>query len=275
MLATGKEERSDLRDEKLGRTFDATASPLLEPSGKLRGCVEVLRDITDRQRAEDSLRQLSAQLLRARDDERRRIAQELHDSTAQNLAALGMNLARMEMDGAALNPQTREALSESIELANRCMQEIRDFSYLLHPPTLDEYGLASALQWYAGGFARRAGIEVDLKLPEDLRRLPGDVETALFRLVQECLTNIQRHSGSPVARIRITLDSNALVLEVVDEGRGFPTALQADGPARFGVGLGLMGMKERIRHLGGHFETKSDSHGTTIRASLPIREMVR
>jgi signal transduction histidine kinase len=275
MLATGKEQRADIVDTRLGKIFDATASPLFDPSGKIRGCVEVLRDITDRQRAEDSLRQLSAQLLRAQDDERRRIAQDLHDSTAQNLAALAVNLVRMDLQAGSLDPQSREVVSESIQLANRCMQEIRDFSYLLHPPTLDEYGLASALRWYAEGFARRAGIQVDLDLPEDLRRLPREAETALFRVVQECLTNVQRHSGSSVARIRIVLEPEALVLEVADEGRGFPTSAQESRRTGSGVGLGLVGMKERIRHLGGRLETKSDSHGTTIRASLPLREVAR
>ena len=246
MLATGKEQRADIVDTRLGKILDATASPLFDPSGKMRGCVEVLRDITDRQRAEDSLRQLSAQLLRAQDDERRRIAQDLHDSTAQNLTALAVNLARLDLEAGSLDPQSREVVSESIQLANRCMQEIRDFSYLLHPPTLDEYGLASALQWYAEGFARRAGVQVDLDLPEDLRRLPREAETALFRVVQECLTNVQRHSGSSVARIRIVLEPEALVLEVADEGRGFPTSAQESRRTRSGVGLGLVGMKERI-----------------------------
>ena len=275
MLATGKEQRADIVDTRLGKIFDATASPLFDSSGKMRGCVEVLRDITDRQRAEDSHRQLSVQLLRAQDEERRRIAQELHDSTAQNLAALAMNLAGMNVEAGSLDPQTREVLSESIQLANRCMQEIRDFSYLLHPPTLDEYGLASALQWYAEGFGRRSGIQVDLDLPDGLRRLPRDAETALFRVVQECLTNVQRHSGSPIVRIRIVQEPETLVLEVADEGRGLPTAAQEMGQTASRIGLGLMGMKERMRHLGGHFEVKSGSLGSTIRVSLPLREAVR
>jgi PAS domain S-box-containing protein len=274
-LATGKEHRADIVDTRHGKIFDGITSPLHDSSGKMRGCVEVLRDITDRQRAEDSHRQLSAQLLRAQDDERRRIAQELHDSTAQNLAALAMNLARMNLEADSLEPQTREVLSESIQLANRCMREIRDFSYLLHPPTLDEYGLASALQWYAEGFARRSGIKVDLNLPDGLRRMPKDVETALFRVVQECLTNVQRHSGSLIARIRIVQEPEALFLEVADDGRGLPTAAQEMGQTASRIGLGLLGMKERMRLLGGHLEIKSGSHGSTIRVDLPLREAVR
>lgn len=273
-LATGKEQRADIVDTRHSKIFDATASPLYDSSGKMRGCVEVLRDITDRRRAEDSHRQLSAQLLRAQDDERRRIAQELHDSTAQNLAALAMNLAGMNLGAEPLAPKTREVLSESIQLANRCMREIRDFSYLLYPPTLDEHGLASALRWYAEGFSRRCGIQVDLDLPDGLRRLPRDVETALFRIVQECLTNVQRHSGSPTARIRIEQGLGALFLEVADKGRGLPTAAQEMGQTAFRVGLGLKGMKERMRQLGGNLEIKSDSFGTTIRLSLRLPEAV-
>jgi signal transduction histidine kinase len=275
MLATGKEERSDLVDTRLGKVFEATAAPLFDSSGKMRGCVEVLREITDRKRYEDSLRQLSAQLLCAQDDERRRIAQDLHDSTAQNLAALAMNLARMDLQAGCLDPQSRTVVSESIQLANRCMQEIRDFSYLLHPPTLDEYGLASALQGYAEGFSRRTGIQVDLELPGDLRRLARDAEVALFRVAQESLTNVQRHSGSQVAKIRIIREADSLVMEVEDKGRGFQAATLEDGRIGSRVGLGLRGMKERIRHLGGSFEVKSDGQGTTIRASLPMGDAVR
>jgi len=275
LRATGKEQRVDIVERRWGRIFDTTASPLYDSSGKIRGCVEVLRDITDRRRAEDAHRQLSAQLLSAQDDERRRIALELHDSTAQTLAALAMNLARLNLEADSLQVQAREVLSESLQLANRCMQEIRDFSYFLYPPTLDEYGLASALQWYTEGFARRSGIRVELNLPEDLCRLSKEAETALFRIVQECLTNIQRHSGSPIARIRIVQEPEALVLEVADEGRGLVTQPQETGQAASRTGLGLMGMKERMRHLGGHFEVKSNSPGTIIRASLPRREVVR
>jgi PAS domain S-box-containing protein len=275
MIETGLEQRADLVDTKLGRVFEATTAPLFEPSGKIRASVEVLHEITDRKRAEDSLRQLSAQLLVAQDEERRRIAQDLHDSTAQNLAALSMNLARLDLQDESLDPASRMIVMESIELANRCMQEIRDFSYLLHPPTLDDYGLAPALRGYAEGFARRTGIRVDLDLPDDLRRLPHEAETALFRVAQECLSNIQRHSGSPVAKIRIRRDPDAVILEVEDEGRGFPPAAQEEGRIGSRMGLGLKGMKERIRHLGGCLETSSSSHGTIIRASLPLAEAGR
>jgi len=275
MVETGREQRADLWDTKLGGVFEATTTPLFEPSGKMRGSIEVLHEITDRKQAEDSLRQLSSQLLVALDEERRRIAQDLHDSTAQYLAALSMNLARLELQVDCLDPASRIVVSESIELANRCMQEIRDFSYLLHPPTLEDYGLAPALKGYAEGFARRTGIRVNIDLPQDLRRLRREAETALFRIAQECLSNIQRHSVSPVANIRIRRQPDSVILEVEDEGRGFQPAPPKDGSMVTRVGLGLKGMKERVRLLGGCLEIISGSHGTTIRASLPIPEAVR
>ncbi len=275
MMETGREQRADLWDTKLGRVFEATTTPLFEPSGNMRGSIEVLHEITDRKQAEDSLRQLSSQLLVALDEERRRIAQDLHDSTAQNLAALSMNLARLELQVDCLGPASRIIVSESIELANRCMQEIRDFSYLLHPPTLEDYGLAPALKGYAEGFARRTGIQVNVDLPQDLRRLPREAETALFRIAQECLANIHRHSGSPVAKIRIRRQPDSLILEVEDAGRGFQPAPPTDGSMGSRIGLGLKGMKERVRLLGGCLEIVSNRHGTTIRASLPSPEAVR
>jgi PAS domain S-box-containing protein len=275
MVETGREQRVDLVDKKLGRVFETTTTPLFEPSGKMRGSIEVLHEITERKQAEDSLRQLSSQLLVALDEERRRIAQDLHDSTAQNLAALSMNLARLEIQVDCLDPASRIIVSESIELANRCMQEIRDFSYLLHPPTLEEYGLAPALKGYVEGFARRTGIQVNVDLPQNLRRLPREAETALFRIVQECLANIQRHSGSPVAKIRIRRQPDSLILEVEDEGRGFQPAPPKDGSMGSRIGLGLKGMKERVRLLGGCLEINSSSHGTIIRAGLPIPEAIR
>ena len=272
MLATGLAQRADIVEKNLGRIFDVTTSPLFDSTGKMRGCVEVLRNVTERQRAQDSLRELSAQLLRAQDDERRRIAQDLHDSTAQYLTALAMNLARMDMEAVGLDPKKREVITESIQLANRCMEEIRDFSYLLHPPTLDEFGLVPALRSYSNGFARRTGIQVELDLSGDPRRLPRDVELALFRVVQECLANVQRHSGSPVVRIRLLEKFEKVTLEVEDEGCGFQVWSQELGPSGSGTGLGLVGMKERIRGLGGRLEIQSDSTGTIIKACLPTRE---
>jgi signal transduction histidine kinase len=231
--------------------------------------IQALRTRAERKRAVAELRQLSTELLDLRDEEQRRIARELHDSAGQNLAALGMNLAWIEQQAEPSDPRVLEILAESAEIVKRCAQEIRDFSYLLHPPMLDEYGLASALRWYVEGFARRSGIQVKLELPEDLRRLPHHEEIALFRIVQECLTNVHRHSGSPSARIRIVQEAKLLSLEVADEGHGVPAG--AEGGLKMGVGL--LGMRERMRCLGGHLEIESAGHGTLIRASLPLEEM--
>jgi PAS domain S-box-containing protein len=229
-----------------------------------------LRDITEHKRAEETLRQLSSQLLHAQDDERRRIARELHDSTGQYLAALSMNLSWMDQSVEASEPKVRMVVGESIELVKRCLAEIRNFSYLLHPPVLDEYGLSAALQWYVQGFSKRSGIQVDLDVGGGLPRLARQAETALFRVVQECLTNVHRHSGSSQARIRLNRDLGCLTLEVSDQGHGIPsgTAGQARGEGMSGVGIA--GIKERMRELGGRLEIESDSQGTTVRASLPL-----
>jgi PAS domain S-box-containing protein len=269
-FATGKEERVDIEERRLGRSFEASAAPFIDSGGAMRGCVHVLRDITMRKLAEESLRQLSAQVLRAQDDERRQIARELHDSFGQNLAALDLNLESIKQSASNLDARTRGVLAESLELVKRCAQEIRDFSYLLHPPMLDDYGLASALRWYVQGFARRTGIEVFVDIPDDLPRLPLGVETALFRLVQECLTNVHRHSGSPSVSIRMVQESNRFSVEVRDQGRGMATA--APGPGARRPGVGVLGMRERMREKGGTFEIESNSQGTIVRASVPVLE---
>jgi signal transduction histidine kinase len=231
--------------------------------------LEMDMDITERKRAEESLRQLSTQLLRAQDDERRRIARELHDSIGQELAALDLNLGWIQQSLGDLDARAHGVLAESLELVKRCSREIRDFSYLLHPPMLDEYGLASALRWYAEGFTRRTGIQVALDARDDLPRLPLDVETALFRVVQECLTNVQRHSGSPTVSLRIAREPNLLCLDVADQGHGMRPAR---GGATSRPGTGVSGMRERMRERGGSLEIESDRRGTTVRARLPMEE---
>ena len=171
-------------------------------------------------------------------------------------------------------PQHLDALTESISLAEQSITEIRTVSYLLHPPFLDEAGLLSALRWYAGGFAKRSGIKVDLDLPESFDRLPLDTETVLFRIVQESLTNIHRHAGSKTARIRLEGDAETLVLEIEDRGHGIPTAsLERITSGGGGGGVGIASMSERIEQLGGRFAITSsdqDTTGTTVRVSLPF-----
>ncbi len=251
---------------------EAEVRLLTELAQDLAYGVQALRTHAERKRAEVELRQLSARLLQLRDQEQRRIARELHDSTGQNLAALGMNLAWIDQKATSLDASLRAVLAESAELVKRCTQEIRDFAYLLHPPTLDEYGLASGLRWYTEGFARRSGIRVSLEVPGDLRRLSRDEEIALFRVVQECLTNVHRHSGSSTVRIRILQEPKTLSLEIVDEGHGFQVSGQETPFGSQRTGVGFLGMRERLRDLGGHLEIESNRHGTTVRASLPLEE---
>lgn len=218
------------------------------------------------------LRALANRLMHAQDDERRRIAAMLHETTAQDLAALKMLLARLSRGADRLGDREREALAESIALAEQSMTEIRTVSYLLHPPFLDEAGLLSALRWYAGGFAERSGIKVDLDLPESLERLPLDTETVLFRVVQEALTNIHRHAASPTAHIRLSSDAETLVLEIEDRGHGIPSALVKHIRSGAG-GVGIASMSERIEQLRGRLEITSSVRGkagTTVRVWLPL-----
>jgi two-component system NarL family sensor kinase len=220
------------------------------------------------------MRALTGRLMHAQDDERRRIAQMLHETTAQDLAALKMLLARLNRTTDRLRDAERSALTESISLAEQSMTAVRTLSYLLHPPFLDEAGLLSALRWYAAGFAERSGIKVDLDVPDGFERLPLATETALFRIVQESLINIHRHAGSETARIRLQRDGE-LVLEIQDLGHGIPSAsLEQIRSGRGGLGVGIAGMCERIEQLGGRLEIESDDHGTTIRARLPLADEV-
>jgi signal transduction histidine kinase len=217
------------------------------------------------------MRTLTGRLMRAQDDERRRIAQMLHETTAQDLAALKMHLARLTRTEAGLSEDDRAALTESVELAERSMTGIRTLSYLLHPPFLDEAGLLSALRWYASGFAERSGIAVHLDLPPTLERLPQDVETALFRVVQEALINIHHHAESPSAMIRLRVDGRRLTLEIEDRGRGMPPELIAQLPTGGGaLGVGVAAMRERLQQLGGTLDIESNDRGTVVRARIPL-----
>lgn len=218
-----------------------------------------------------SLRELSSQLLRMQDAERRRIARDLHDTTAQNLAALAMNLSRLERMVPPGDPQLGRLLAESQTLTQRSAHEIRTLSYLLHPPLLDEFGLVRAIRDYVDGFAERSGLRIELDLPAHLERLPEDIELTLFRILQESLGNVHRHSGSPLASIRLTRDAHRVCLEIRDEGRGLPPTAQSNGDAPPGqTGVGIPGMRERLRHLNGHLELASGLPGVCVRATLPL-----
>jgi len=256
-------------EKVLRLAHDQLEDRVRERTAELAGAVANLRkEISERERAEQALRELSARLLRTQDEERRRIARELHDSTGQKLAALAMNLSLVGKSAETFKAPVRKALAESLTLLDQASREIRTLSYLLHPPLLDERGLAAAVRWFADGFTQRSGVAVTLEVPPDLQRLPEEIEMALFRIVQEGLTNTHRHSGSSTATIRLVVDQNHVRLEVQDAGKGLPRS-----PAKGhmdALGVGITGMRERVKLLGGQMEMESGSHGTTIRVTVPF-----
>jgi PAS domain S-box-containing protein len=232
-------------------------------------------DIEDRMRAEEELRQLSGRLLRLQDEERRRIARDLHDSAGQDLVALATMLGQLHRESSSSERKSRGLLSECKVLANRCIREIRTLSYVLHPPMLDEAGLEDAIRDYVTGFTRRSGIQVELELSPRLGRMTRDVELALFRVVQEALTNIQRHSGSQQAKIRIDRNSR-LTLEISDLGHGLSAKAQrGEDEPRFQVGVGIPSMQERVKLIGGRLEIDSTSQGTTVRVTISLEKNER
>ncbi len=247
--------------------------PFRDPSGRrLLGGVGV--DITLQRRAELSLRQLTGRLLSLQDEERRRIARDLHDSTAQTLTALALNLALIQRQkGMPGNLQTTKLVADSMALAEQASKEVRNLSHLLHPPDLDKVGLTAAIRWHSTRISALTGIDVTLDLPVDWGRLPEDVEIALFRILQESLENVRRHSGSPVAKVRLIRKEGKIVLEVEDHGHGAPPGILTNADQNVaGLGVGVAGMRERLRQLGGRLEIESGSHGTTVRAIVPISE---
>ncbi len=227
-------------------------------------------DITDRKQAEEAerARELTGKLLLAQDEERRRFARELHDSAGQLIAALQMNLIPMETKAGKLDPEFSKAIRQSLGFLQQLSEELRTVSYLLHPPLLDEAGLPSALRWYVEGFAERSKIDVQLDLAPDMGRLSPDLEMTIFRVVQECLTNIHRHSGSKQATIRVLASPNEIKLEVQDYGKGMPST--KSGLQHFRDGVGIQGMRERVRQLSGHFEIQSQGEGTLVTARMPV-----
>jgi two-component system, NarL family, sensor kinase len=224
--------------------------------------------------SELSLRQLSARLLKLQDEERRRIARDLHDTTGQKVAVLSMTLDRLAKILDAQKPSVVEALEECREVLGKIGEEIRTLSYLLHPPLLDECGLASAVLWYIDGFKKRSGIQLNVNIDEELVRLSTDSETALFRVLQESLTNVHRYSGSASADIRIFRSDGKVHLEIVDYGKGIRAA--TDRSAISGtptLGVGIPGMRERVRQLGGQLEVEFGNDGTRVHASLPVEAL--
>lgn len=213
--------------------------------------------------------EFASRLQSLQDDERKRIARELHDSVGQLLAAIGMNINVVQSQCSKLDSDGVRAVSDNAVLVQQVSNEIRTLSHLLHPPLLDVAGVASALRWYVDGFAERSKIKVDLEIPADLGRLSPNIEITIFRIVQECLTNIHRHSGSATAAITLSQNGNALLLQVKDSGRGISLEKQQELTLGRG-GVGVEGMRERVRQLGGTLEIRSTGTGTVVNATLPL-----
>jgi two-component system NarL family sensor kinase len=230
-------------------------------------------EVSVHRKTEEKLRELSLTVLRIQDEERRHVARDLHDTVGQTLTALKITLSALE-DAVVRSPQTADLLAELNGLADQALQEIRTTSYLLHPPLLDESGFAAAASWYVDGFNKRSPIQVRLELPEGVR-LPGSVEIVLFRILQEGLTNITKHAGSPTVDVILQLDQNVISLSVRDYGKGIPAERLAKMKGSGSdVGVGIAGMRERLNELGGRLEIDSDSAGTLLRASIPLPKAV-
>jgi PAS domain S-box-containing protein len=213
---------------------------------------------------------LASRFQRMQDDERKRIARELHDSVGQLLAAIGMNMAIVQPQAHKLDAAGERAVSDNAMLVQEVSREIRTISHLLHPPLLDVAGLVSALRWYVDGFSERSNIKVDLNIPSQIGRMSDEVEIAIFRIVQECLTNIHRHSGSNTAVISLHRENDRVTVEVQDHGKGIPKSKQRELLESGRAGVGFGGMRERLRQLDGTLEIESEEGGTTVIAKLKV-----
>jgi PAS domain S-box-containing protein len=291
-IRDGRSEDEGWRIRKDGSRFWANIiiTALKDSHGKLIGFAKVTRDFTERmlaQRAleesqrklrdsEKSLRQLSLHLLRTQDEERRRIGRDLHDGLGQYLSVLKMKLdslvGRMNGNSSA----EAEELKDCAKLTEDAVTEVRTISYLLYPPMLEEMGLKSAISWYVDGFTSRSGVKTSFEASPELQRLPREIELALFRVLQESLTNVHRHSGSLTAAVRLTLRDDEVLLEVSDCGKGVDLRkFEESGQDYIGaLGVGLRGMSERMRQLGGNLELSSTPGGTTVVARVQVPQAV-
>ena len=241
----------------------------------LRGekCILVASsDITERKESEQRLAELTGRLLRTQDDERRRIARELHDVTAQGIGVMMLNLSQVQSAASSLDERAKEKLSESLSFGEQALKDIRTLSYVLHPPLLDQAGLSTALKWYIKGFSDRSGVKVSFtEEGNNGRRMPPEVEYALFRIVQESLTNIRRHADSERAEISLKNKPDEVLLSVRDHGRGLKVNLPSNGDGMEGLGVGIPGMLHRLKQLGGDLLVDSNSNGTTVTAMVPVK----
>jgi signal transduction histidine kinase len=233
----------------------------------LRAKVKVFAEL---HRKTKQLEVLNARMTTLQDEERRRIARELHDSIGQLLAAITMSSGLLERESHKLSPDAAKYVSEIAAMADEASKQIRTISHLLHPPLLDEAGLASALRWYVEGFSERSKIATSVDIPQSLAGLSQEMELSIFRVVQECLANIHRHAGSPTAAVRIIQDAACLRVEIEDAGKGIPPEKESALRLSAHAGVGLRGMRERLRLLGGTLNLQSNDHGTRVTAILPV-----
>ncbi len=267
-----------VRLRKNGTRFDVslTISPVKDPTGRLVGASKVARDISERKRAEQTHKEaeLSARLLQVQDEERRRIARELHDGVGQLLSAVGMNVSQILTEKGKLSPAAVRSAEDMRFSIERASAEIRTVSYLLHPPMLDEIGLPTALRWYVDGFAERSKMKLTVEVASDFPRLVQDCELSLFRIAQECLTNIHRHSGSFTAFVRLSCVDEKVELEIRDEGKGINQEIQSKINSGASVGVGFRGMQERVRLIGGKLTVHPNpsGNGTSVLVTLPLNE---
>ncbi len=258
----------------LGRHYRTRIIPEYS-NGEIESVISISEDITQQLRSELELRKLTTRLLKVQDEERRRIGRELHDGATQNISAITLNLRRLQqVTNAHRIPGVRELLDDSQVLAKQSLSELRTLSYLLHPPILDQAGLVQALRWFVRGFSERTGIHVDDAAVQQIGRLPSDIETALFRIAQESLTNVHRHSGSETAIVRLERRSTEVQLQISDHGHGMTesTTLRSDAE----LGVGISGMRERLTQLGGRLQIDSGERGTTVTVVVPaLQEAVQ
>ena len=260
------EQQLQLAHDQLEQRVEERTAALSQALTQLKSEVEV------RERAEDQLRHLTLRLMTTQDEERRRIARELHDSAGQTLAAIKMTIASFRFSGAR-SSDFPALLSELNKLVDEVLQEIRTASYLLHPPLLDEAGIACAARWYVEGFAKRSGIQVRCAIPDEIPRSSRLSELVLYRVLQETLTNVHRHAGASSVSITLGHDSDQLTLQIADDGHGIPEERLSRVNGRNGhEGVGIAGMRERVRELGGQLEIRSGNEGTTVSVALPAAQ---